>query len=232
MDLFSPKLIVISAPSGTGKTSIFKSAQKIFPNLTLSVSYTTRNPREGEKQGVDYFFVSPEEFQQRIKDQDFLEWAEVYGNFYGSSKEFIKSSQKSGNIVLLDIDVQGAMQLRQIKNLNATFVFITPPSLEVLEKRLVSRGTETPESLKKRLGNAEHELTFQNQYDYTVVNDELDQAVRHLLSISLQESIDLCGITDKKDETILKEVLHFHDKNNDFVHPVLRDVYQQILSQT
>ena len=190
MDFLIPKLIILSAPSGTGKTSIIKQAKQIFPNLTLSVSYTTREPREGEVDGKDYFFVDREEFIKLRDNQEFIEWAEVFGNFYGTSKKFIQNAQKNNQIVILDIDVQGALQLKKIKDLSKSMIFIRPPSLEELKNRLIFRNTEDEESLKKRLGNAEKEMNYQNQYDYTIINNQLDQAVNEFIYLILKETID------------------------------------------
>ncbi len=193
MEFLNPKLIVISAPSGSGKTSIFKKARAVLPNLFFSISYTTRQPREGEVDGVDYLFTNRDQFRQMIKENQFLEWAEVYGNFYGTSKDFIRRSQQDGKIVVLDIDVQGMLQLKKASNLDAVFVFITPPSLEELSKRLINRGTEDELSIEKRLNNAEYEMTFMDRYDYKVVNDDLDEAVDAFLKVVINECYDLKG---------------------------------------
>jgi guanylate kinase len=193
MEFLNPKLIVISAPSGSGKTSIFKKSNAILANLFFSISYTTRQPREGEVDGVDYLFTDEQQFRQMIEEHQFLEWAEVYGNFYGTSKEFIRRSQLDGKIVVLDIDVQGMLQLKKVSELDAIFVFITPPSLEELSKRLINRGTEDVSSIQKRLDNAEYEMTFMNGYDYQVVNDDLDNAVDIFLKVVINECYDLKG---------------------------------------
>ncbi|MBU2511808.1 guanylate kinase [bacterium] len=183
MEINQPRIFVVSAPSGAGKTTLIKKAQKLVQNITFSVSHTSRKPRSGEKHGLDYYFVSESEFQRKIKEGDFLEWAEVYGNYYGTSKSQISGLLEKGRIVILDIDVQGAMQLRNVKEMNIKFVFIEPPSIEELNTRLNNRGTETVESINKRIQNAKQELMFKDQYDFVIINDELDRAVNEFVSI-------------------------------------------------
>ena len=183
MAVTQPRIIVVSAPSGAGKTTLIKEAQKIVPNIAFSISHTTRNPRAGEQNGRDYFFVSVSEFQNKIQEEDFVEWAEVHGNYYGTSKSQIEELVEQGNIVILDIDVQGAMQIKEKSDIDATFLFIEPPSLEELKSRLINRGTESEATLKKRLANAEIELGFKAQYDHVIVNDILNKAVRDFLAI-------------------------------------------------
>jgi len=206
MEFLNPKLIVISAPSGSGKTSIFKRARAFLPKLFFSISYTTRRPREGEVDGVDYLFTDEHQFRQMIKENQFLEWAKVYGNFYGTSKDFIRRSQLEGKIVVLDIDVQGMLQLKKVSNLNAVFVFITPPSLEELSKRLINRGTEDASSIQKRLDNAEYEMTFMDRYDYQVVNDNLYHAVDAFLKVVINECYDLKGGKEHNVNRLLTEL--------------------------
>jgi len=202
----SPKLFIISAPSGTGKTSVFSRAKEILPALTLSVSCTTRSPRSGEKNGVDYFFISQEAFKKRIEDQDFIEWAEVFGNYYGTSKSAILENQQPGDIIVLDIDVQGTLQLMEKKEIEATYIFITPPSLEILKERLSNRGTESTESLKKRLGQAEKELSYKARYHYSIENNDLETAVDSLLSIIIKKHFQLTKSSTPDIESILKEL--------------------------
>lgn len=206
MEFLNPKLIVISAPSGSGKTSIFKRARAVLPNLFFSISFTTRRPREGEVDGVDYLFTDEHQFRQMIEENQFLEWAEVYGNFYGTSKDFIRRSQLEGKIVVLDIDVQGMLQLKKVSDLDAVFVFITPPSLEELSKRLINRGTEDTPSIQKRLDNAEYEMTFMDRYDYQVVNDNLDDAVDAFLKVVINECYDLKGGQEPNINRLLTEL--------------------------
>lgn len=169
-------LFVISGPSGVGKGTISRQLLKEVPSIKYSVSATTRAPREGEKDGVNYFFLSIDDFQRMIKEDAFLEYANVYGNYYGTPREFVEKELKAGNHVLLEIDIQGALQVRK-KAPDAVFVFIVPPSIEELQARIMGRGSETPESLRTRLRSAVQEMEFVSQYDYVVLNDEVSQAV-------------------------------------------------------
>ena len=178
----APRLIVVSAPSGAGKTTLCDRLIRDFSQLRLSISSTTRAPRGQEKHGVAYFFLTKEEFQKQIREDRFAEWAEVHGNFYGTSKDFIDSMFKQGHSVLLDIDVQGAASLRHSYPDCCSTVFIAPPSLAVLEARLRARGTETEESIRKRLINAQSEMSEMPKFDCSIVNDELDHAYSRLKS--------------------------------------------------
>lgn len=185
-DLPSGLVFVVSAPAGTGKTTLAQKLVKEFPEVIASVSYTTRQPRNGEVSGKDYHFVTVEEFKKRIDSADFLEYAELYGIYYGTSRQWVEERQKEGKHVLLVIDTQGAMQLKG--KFPAIFIFIRPPSLDELEKRLLQRGTEKPEMLEKRLEWARVELEQADQYDYQIVNDNLDAAYQILRSIVIAES--------------------------------------------
>ena len=191
MHLLKPLFFIISAPSGTGKSSLFAKARDILPILTLSVSHTTRAARAMEKEGVDYFFIDRDSFQGMIDRDEFIEWADVYGNYYGTSSQFIEESGRSGKIVVLDIDVQGALQIMAKPQINAVFVFIAPPSLSELERRLKNRGTETVESLQNRLGAAAKELSFRHRYDYVILNEDLDDAAYRFSRIVLGETLDV-----------------------------------------
>jgi guanylate kinase len=178
-------LIVLSAPSGCGKTTILRQVMADLPGLSFSVSHTTRQPRPGEVNGRDYHFVSHEQFKA-VRDQSgFLEWAEVHGNFYGTSRQEVESRLAAGADVILDIDVQGAEQVR--RNAQPVTVFIAPPSLAELERRLRGRGTENEESLHRRLTNAEKEMQVADAYTYLIVNDRLEQAVLELKSVIIAE---------------------------------------------
>ncbi|WP_446010914.1 guanylate kinase [Candidatus Electrothrix sp.] len=180
-------LLVISAPSGCGKTTILKQLMEKISGLEFSVSHTTRQPRVGEVNGVDYHFVSQEEFLA-LRDQQpsgFLEWAEVHGNFYGTARQEVDALLAASKDVILDIDIQGAEQVR--KNADPVTVFINPPTLAELERRLRGRGTESEESLSVRLANAEKEMAAAKNYRYLIVNDELGQAVRDLQAIIAAE---------------------------------------------
>ncbi|MBT4365465.1 MAG: guanylate kinase [Desulfobacterales bacterium] len=175
-------LIIISAPSGAGKTTLCNAVREKFPDIMYSISYTTRSPRAGEQNEVDYFFVTKEEFKEGIKKSIWAEWAEVHGNYYGTSAEFINSSIASGNDILLDIDVQGAIRILENYPESLTF-FIMPPSIDILKERLESRGSESKEDLKRRLKNAEEEISKKDLYRHIIINDELTAAIDELVSI-------------------------------------------------
>jgi guanylate kinase len=175
-------LVVISAPSGTGKTTLTHMLLKEFPNMEFSVSYTTRPPRPGEVNGKDYFFVDRETFERMIEEGDFLEWAEVYGNLYGTSKSQVLKALNEGKDIILDIDTQGALQVK--KNFpEAVLIFVLPPSLSELERRLRRRGTDDEETIERRLRVAREEIKRAPLYDYIVVNDVLEIAFENLKSI-------------------------------------------------
>ena len=165
-------LYVISAPSGTGKTSLVKALIKKDPTIRLSVSTTTREPRAGEVNGKDYFFVNKEDFDRQINDNEFIEWAFVYGNFYGTSASLVKNSINSGQKILLEIDWQGAFQIKQRYNREMlTLIFIMPPSLEVLKERLQKRGQDKIGVITERLATAKEEMAKSSNFDYVIIND-------------------------------------------------------------
>ena len=180
-------LLVVSAPSGCGKTTILKQVMAKISGLKFSVSHTTRQPRVGERNGSDYHFVSKEAFIATRDQQPsgFLEWAEVHGNFYGTSRREVEALLAMGKDVVLDIDIQGAEQVRN--NADPVTVFISPPTLAELERRLRGRGTESAEDLAVRLANAEKEMAAADNYRYLIVNDVLEQAVRDLQAIITAE---------------------------------------------
>ncbi|MBC8317366.1 MAG: guanylate kinase [Desulfobulbaceae bacterium] len=180
-------LLIISAPSGTGKTTILKKLMSDIEGTVFSVSHTTRSPRSGEQNGIDYHFVERDIFQKMCADDEFLEWAEVHGNFYGTSKTEITRQLNDGLDVFLDIDVQGARQVRSSEDLQSTSVFIIPPSWQEQENRLLKRGTDSKEIIELRLANARKEMSDAPSYDYLVVNDSLDKAVEALKSIIIAE---------------------------------------------
>jgi guanylate kinase len=180
------RLFVVSGPSGAGKTVLCQQVMKEVPRLCYSISYTTRPPRPQEVSGRDYFFVNNPQFEQMIKRAEFLEWARVHGNLYGTSKEFIQRNLEQGQDVLLDIDVQGAQQVRQ-QDLPSVLVFVIPPSLSVLEQRLHRRATDSVNQIRARVRNAARELSWCPRYDYLIVNGVLKQAVLDLKSIILAE---------------------------------------------
>ena len=171
------KLVIISAPSGAGKTTIVKHLLSSGLNLEFSISATTREIREGEKNGTDYYFMSPDEFRRKVENEDFVEWVEVYkDHFYGTLKSELERIWAKGNHVLFDVDVKGGVSLKRIFSENAISLFIKPPSLEELEFRLVNRGTDKPEKIKIRLEKAREELSFEDHFDHVVINDNLMKA--------------------------------------------------------
>jgi guanylate kinase len=194
-------LFVVSAPSGAGKTTLCRAMTRIFPDLHYSISYTTRPPRPRDRNGEDYHFVSPQEFQRMIAAGEFAEWAEIYGQRYGTSKTVIERIRAEGRDVILDIDTQGAGQLRE-KNLQGIFILILPPSLEELERRLARRNTEQKAAMEERLRKARAEMAGARWYDYLVVNDQLEKAEEQLKSILLAEHSRRERMIDLLDEMI------------------------------
>ncbi len=172
----NPFLIVISAPSGGGKSTILDRVLDEFDNMQYSISATTRDPRGDEKNGVDYLFLSVDEFEKKIEEDNFLEYANVFGNYYGTSKEFIFDCFDKGQYVIMDIDVQGCLKLTQT-DCPMIKIFIIPPSVKELEHRLRTRGTDSEDVIVKRLKTAEHEISLIDKYDYLVINDDLEKAV-------------------------------------------------------
>ena len=173
------KLYVISGSSGVGKGSVLKGFLARNPEFTLSISCTTRKPREGEVDGVNYFFLTVEEFRKCIEDEKFLEWAEFAGNFYGTKKKYIQECLNDGKNVILEIDTKGALQVKKSMP-EAVLIFICPPSFEELEERLRGRHTEDEATIQKRLGEAKVELQRAESFDYKIVNDDLDKAILKL----------------------------------------------------
>ena len=181
-------LYVISAPSGAGKTSICRAILTLFPNLRQSISYTTRAMRSGEQEGRDYHFVSKETFETMVAAGEFVEWAEVHGNCYGTARKTLTNANKAGADVLLDIDFQGADQLRK-SDLDGVFLFILPPNMEELLSRLESRNTDDEETITRRMTNAIGEIAESVKFDYIVVNDILEQAVEKVRVIMIAETL-------------------------------------------
>ena len=183
----SGSLFIISAPSGTGKTTILKKIVAAMDNVAFSVSHTTRAPRPVEQDGIDYFFIDKDNFARMQQQGLFLEWAEVHGNLYGTSSYAIQEATEQGRDLLLDIDVQGARQVKKKLGHTGVFVFIAPPSLEELARRLVGRSTESEDVITTRLNNAREEMKSLDQYDYVIVNDTVTEAVEVLKSIIIAE---------------------------------------------
>lgn len=204
-------LIVISGPSGAGKGTICKALLDKHKEIQLSVSATTRSPREGEIDGINYHFLTKENFLQRVSENDFLEYAEVYGNYYGTPKSNVEEILDSGKDVILEIDIQGALKVKE-QSEDGVFIFILPPSMEELKQRIIKRGSETPESLMTRFKSAYQEINYVSKYNYAVVNDTVDSAVNKIESILTAEK---CRV-DRLKETIL-------DSKEDFIHEQLYD---------
>lgn len=180
-------LLVVSAPSGCGKTTMLRRVMGELPNLAFSISHTTRSPRGQEQDGHHYYFVTPQRFldMRNRKPSAFIEWAEVHGNYYGTSRNEVERLQQLGQDVLLDIDVQGAEQV--MEKASPVSVFVAPPSMAELERRLRGRGTEDDDTIALRLRNATTEMKAASRYDYLIVNDVLDEAVASLKSIIIAE---------------------------------------------
>jgi guanylate kinase len=175
----SNKIIIITAPSGAGKTSITHYLLKTIPQISFSVSATTRQPREFEKDKVDYYFISQQEFQQKIQHNEFVEWEMVYeGKYYGTLKSELQRIWDMEKVPLLDIDIKGAIHVQQQYPQNCLTIFVEPPSVDELKKRLLSRGTETEESFQARISKAGYEISFKHSFSKVIVNDRLDRACK------------------------------------------------------
>lgn len=194
-------LFVISAPSGAGKTSLCREVIDIFPRLSHSVSYTTRPMRAGEREGVDYHFVTRPVFDRMVAEGAFAEWAEVHGNCYGTSLATLQRALDAGTDILLDIDYQGAAQLK-LSFRQGVFIYVLPPSLAELERRLRGRNTDAPEVIVLRMTNAQREIREASWYDYLVVNDDFSLALEQLKAIMVAE-----GCRAQRSGTILKDIL-------------------------
>ncbi|MGI6538602.1 MAG: guanylate kinase [Caldicoprobacterales bacterium] len=175
-------LIVISGPSGAGKGTICKGWLEKNSDAVLSVSVTTRPPRPNEQDGKNYFFKTREEFEAMIKDNDFLEYAEVYGNYYGTPRKYVQQQLSKGRDVVLEIDIQGALQIKERFD-EGVFIFIVPPTMEELRRRIVNRGTEDPDAVLKRFKCAFKEINFIRRYNYVVVNDSVNDAIENIDAI-------------------------------------------------
>ena len=179
------KIFVISAPSGAGKSTICNRVLKELENISFSVSMTTRKPRSGEIDGVHYKFADVETFQKTIKENGFLEWAQVHNNYYGTPLSLVEEKTSKGIDIILDIDVQGGMLVKE-RAPHAILIFIAPPSMEELEKRLRGRGTDAAEVIDVRLKNAANEMSYKDKYDRQVINDNLETAISDLKKIILE----------------------------------------------
>lgn len=184
------KVIIFSAPSGSGKTTLVKHCLAQFPMLEFSISATTRAPRGVEQHGKDYYFFSPEDFRQKIGEEAFVEYEEVYKDqYYGTLKSEIERIWQAGKVVIFDVDVVGGVNLKKIFKDQALSIFVAPPNVEELERRLKQRGTDSEETIKTRLAKAEEELTYQAHFDRVIVNDELHQAQKEI-ETALQEFLN------------------------------------------
>lgn len=192
-------IIVVSAPSGSGKTTLIQRLLSGLPGLRFSVSYTTRPPRHGEKDGRDYFFVARKEFERMIQAGEFVEWAEVVGHLYGTARKQLRAAEEAGDDILLDIDVQGHSQVRE-KLAQAVSIFILPPSFQELERRLRRRKSDAPEVIERRLRNACHEIGHWKEYDFLVVNDKLRSATKSLRAIVEAAKTRACVQQDRAQE--------------------------------
>lgn len=182
MSLIEPKLFVISGPSGAGKGTLVERVRASRPDLGLTVSATTREPRAGEVDGVNYYFLTDDEFSSRVEAGDFIEWAQVHDHRYGTLASEVDRNFATGQSLILEIDVQGALAVKE-RFPGSVLIFIEPPSLDILKERLIGRGSETPESLALRLHTAEGEMQLRDRYDEIVVNDDLASATDELLAV-------------------------------------------------
>ncbi len=180
------RLFIISGPSGVGKSTVIKELLKKVENLAYSISHTTRKPREGEKDGVDYYFVSREKFQKMIEDGEFIEWAKVYSDYYGTSFRSVEEKLKEGKDVILDLDIQGSLNIKKRFD-NSILIFLLPPSVSELKKRLMKRGTEDQKELEERLSKAIEEIKMARYYDFIVINDRIEKAVKEVEAIIIAE---------------------------------------------
>ena len=196
-------LYIISAPSGAGKSSLINALLADLPRseVQLSISHTTRNPRPAEEDGVHYYFTTHDEFKSLIAQDHFLEWAEVFGNYYGTSLPMIERSLENGVDVFLDIDWQGARQIRN-KVPTARTIFILPPSKSELEKRLIGRGQDSAETIAKRMAEAVSEMNHYNEFDYVIVNDDFQQALAELKSILIAERLKQVAQAERHQQLI------------------------------
>jgi guanylate kinase len=187
MNPYRKHFLALAAPSGGGKTTLCRMLLEKYPDLCLSISFTTRAPRGAERNGVEYNFVSEANFQELIGKSSFIEWAKVHGNFYGTSRDFLEQQSLGGKVVLLDVDVQGVESLKKAFGERCLSVFVLPPSMSELEKRLRSRQTESEEKLQERMRNAQEEIAHAPKFDHRIVNEDLQASFRELCAIVERE---------------------------------------------
>lgn len=196
-------LLIVSGPAGTGKGTVCKELLERNKDIVYSVSATTRKPRKGEVDGVNYLFTEKEKFEDMIKKDEFLEYAYVHTNYYGTPRGFVMEQVENGEIVLLEIDVQGALQIKNNYD-EAVFVFLLPPTMEELKNRIIKRGTESEEDIERRFKNAFKEIEFLGKYDYFVVNNKIEDAVLDIESIIKAERLRVKRQSDLKDKILLR----------------------------
>ncbi len=181
------KLIIVSAPSGSGKTTIVRHLLSVFPNLAFSVSATSRSKRANETDGIDYYFISADDFRKKIRNGELLEWQEVYtGNYYGTLRMEVERMLNEGSDVIFDVDVVGGLNIKKEFGNRALAVFVCPPSIEALEERLNSRNTDSAETIKKRVEKAVHEMTFIDKFDFVLENNDLNEAKRKIVEKAVE----------------------------------------------
>ncbi|KKO46225.1 guanylate kinase [Arsukibacterium ikkense] len=205
MQQHSGNLFIVSAPSGAGKSSLINALLKTHADMQVSVSHTTRAPRPGEVDGVHYHFISVEQFKKLIADNEFLEWAEVFGNYYGTSRSAIINNLRQGIDVFLDIDWQGARQIRQ-QAPGTLGIFILPPSMAALEQRLLQRGQDSEQVIAKRMAQAQSEMQHADEYEYLIINDDFNQALSELAHIVLSQRNSLQS-QQSRHQTLMQQLL-------------------------
>jgi guanylate kinase len=217
-----PLVYIISAPSGSGKSTLVSELLKMVPNLDFSISYTTRPPRRSEQNGKQYFFVSRADFQQMIRDDEFLEHAEVFGYLYGTARRFLREAEQKGHDLLLDIDVQGARQVKQ-RLPDAISIFILPPDRKTLEWRLRKRSEDSEEVIQRRLVTATREIENYDKYNYILVNDQLQDSIRSLQAVVRSERLCRSSRTFSEEESKVLELAESCRLANirDRVQPIL-----------
>jgi len=198
-------LIVVSGPSGAGKGTLCKEILSRRDDIFVSISATTRSPRKGEVDGVNYFFTERSKFEKMIEEEAFIEYAEVYNNLYGTPKQYVLDKLNQGENILLEIDIQGALQVKK-RYPEGIYIFILPPSMQELRNRIIGRGSETPESLERRFSSAYGEIEFVNQYDYYIINDEVKKATDVMESIIIAERCKVIEDIEDLVKTFKEEV--------------------------
>ena len=219
---YRPLICIISAPSGSGKSTLVNELLKLVPDLDFSISYTTRAPRGSEQNGKQYHFVSREEFEQMIRNDEFLEHANVFGNYYGTARRFLEEAKEKKHDLLLDIDVQGAEQMKR-KLPEAVSIFVLPPDRKTLEWRLRKRSEDSEEVIARRLVTATREIGNYDKYDYILINDDLEESIERLQSIVLSERLLRSGQPRSAGEAKIVEQANHHRLANvrDRVGPIL-----------